>query len=69
MSGAPSPRPQVRRRRERGAYDAATVNAVLDAAIVAQVGIVVDGAPVVIPMLFGRDGDVVYLHGWPSAGW
>jgi nitroimidazol reductase NimA-like FMN-containing flavoprotein (pyridoxamine 5'-phosphate oxidase superfamily) len=56
-------RSRVRRRPERAAYDAATVHGVLDLTGVGHVGIAVDGRPVVIPMLYGRDGEVVYLHG------
>jgi nitroimidazol reductase NimA-like FMN-containing flavoprotein (pyridoxamine 5'-phosphate oxidase superfamily) len=39
------------------------VNAVLDAARLAHVGVVVDGRPLVIPMVFCRDGDRLVLHG------
>jgi len=53
----------VRAMRERGQYDAATVFGILDQAIVAHVGFVDAGRPVVIPMLFGRDGDRLFLHG------
>lgn len=53
----------VRAMRERGQYDAATVFAILDQAIVAHVGFLDAGRPVVIPMLFGRDGDRLFLHG------
>ena len=48
----------------RASYEPATVHAVLDAGFVAHVGLIgADGRPVVIPMLYGRDGDVLYLHG------
>jgi nitroimidazol reductase NimA-like FMN-containing flavoprotein (pyridoxamine 5'-phosphate oxidase superfamily) len=53
----------VRAMRERGHYDAATVFGILDQAIVAHVGLVDAGRPIVIPMLFGRDGDRLFLHG------
>lgn len=56
-------RTTVRRKRERGAYDRATVHAILDEALVCHVGFVADGRPVVLPTAFGRRGDVVYLHG------
>jgi hypothetical protein len=59
----PTERTTVRRRAERGHYDAATVHAVLDAALVCHLGIAVDGQPFVIPTLFGRDGDTVFVHG------
>lgn len=54
---------QVRQLREKAKYDKATVYAVLDAGLVAHVGLVQDGDPVVVPMLYGRDGDTLYLHG------
>lgn len=54
---------KVRQLREKAKYDKATVYAVLDAGLVAHVGLVQDGDPVVVPMLYGRDGDTLYLHG------
>jgi nitroimidazol reductase NimA-like FMN-containing flavoprotein (pyridoxamine 5'-phosphate oxidase superfamily) len=63
MTTTPSDASQVRRHPERAAYDAETVHAILDAATIAHVGFVVEGRPFVIPMLYGRVGDVVYLHG------
>ena len=59
---------RVRRAAERAAYDAESVHAVLDDALVAHVGTVRDGAPVVIPMFFVRDGDSILLHGAPATG-
>ena len=60
-------RNRVRQIRENARYDAASVHAVLDAAWVAHVGFVQDGAPVVIPMLYGREGGALYLHGASKA--
>ncbi len=40
-----------------------TVDAIIDEAYLAHVGFVIDGAPRVLPMTYGRDGDVLYLHG------
>jgi len=54
---------KVRRLREMASYDKAIVHAILDAALVAQVGFVQDGAPVVVPMIFGREDETLYLHG------
>ena len=54
---------KVRQVREKAAYDKATVHAVLDAGLIAHVGFIQDGAPLVVPMLYGRDGETVYLHG------
>ena len=44
------------------------MHAVLDAAPIAHVGLSRDGRPVVIPLLFGRLDDAVYLHGSVAAG-
>lgn len=54
---------KVRQLREKAKYDKETVHAVLDAGLVAHVGLVQDGDAVVVPMLYGRDGDTLYLHG------
>lgn len=68
-SGVPSPpNTRVRRLAERARYDAETVHAILDEAYVAHVGVVVDGAPVVIPYACARVGDELVLHGSTRAG-
>ena len=54
---------KVRQLREKAAYDKETVHAILDAGILAHVAFVQDGSPVVVPMLYGREGETVYLHG------
>jgi nitroimidazol reductase NimA-like FMN-containing flavoprotein (pyridoxamine 5'-phosphate oxidase superfamily) len=59
---------RVRRVSERADYDRATVNEIIDAALVAHVGTIRDGAPLVIPMFAVRDGDWLLLHGAPAAG-
>jgi nitroimidazol reductase NimA-like FMN-containing flavoprotein (pyridoxamine 5'-phosphate oxidase superfamily) len=48
---------------QRARYDRATVHAVLDAACVCHLGYVRDGAPVVLPTLYARVGERLYLHG------
>jgi uncharacterized protein len=58
-------RTKVRRRAGRGNYRRATVDSILDEGMVAHVGVVSDGQPFVIPVLYARDGDRVYLHGSP----
>jgi uncharacterized protein len=58
-------RTQVRRRAGRGDYKRATIDAILDEGLVGHVGVVSDGQPFVIPVLYARDGDRVYLHGSP----
>jgi nitroimidazol reductase NimA-like FMN-containing flavoprotein (pyridoxamine 5'-phosphate oxidase superfamily) len=59
----PSGRTQVRRAPDRGAYDRATIDAILDEGLVCHLGFVVDGSPRVIPTGYARDGDRVLLHG------
>jgi nitroimidazol reductase NimA-like FMN-containing flavoprotein (pyridoxamine 5'-phosphate oxidase superfamily) len=55
---------RVRRKRERGSYDRAVIDAILDEALIAHLGIADEsGQPIVIPTLHARDGDVVYCHG------
>src|SRR5579884_2899277 len=60
-----SPRATVRRVPERGAYDIATIHAILDDGFLCHVGFVQDEQPFVIPTLYARDGDTIYLHGSP----
>jgi nitroimidazol reductase NimA-like FMN-containing flavoprotein (pyridoxamine 5'-phosphate oxidase superfamily) len=54
---------KVRQLREKAVYDKESVHAILDAALVASVGFVQEGQPVVVPMIYGRDGETIYLHG------
>ncbi|HJR26888.1 MAG TPA: pyridoxamine 5'-phosphate oxidase family protein [Acidimicrobiales bacterium] len=56
-------RTKLRRKADRGTFDRAAADAILDEAYIAHVGFVVDGGPKVLPMTYGRDGDVLYLHG------
>ncbi|MGP8035021.1 MAG: pyridoxamine 5'-phosphate oxidase family protein [Steroidobacteraceae bacterium] len=54
------------RHRERARYDRATVNAILDEALVCHVGFVVDGQPFVLPTTHARIEEQLYLHGAPT---
>jgi hypothetical protein len=56
-------RSALRRLPNRGSNETEAVYAILDAAFLAHVGFVVDGQPFVIPTLYGRAGDRLYLHG------
>jgi nitroimidazol reductase NimA-like FMN-containing flavoprotein (pyridoxamine 5'-phosphate oxidase superfamily) len=58
---------KVRRHPERAAYDRDTVDAILDEGLVGHLGFVVGGEPYVIPMLYARSGDTLYLHGAPAS--
>jgi len=66
MADKPGPRTErvrTRRMHQRGAYDRATIDAILDAQPLAHVGYLLDGAPLVTPTLQWREGDHVYWHG------
>ena len=60
---AETPRSTPRRRPHRADRDRATVNGILDEAMVCHVGFIEDGGPVVIPTTPWRVGDWLYLHG------
>lgn len=53
----------VRRIASRGKYDRETVFGILDEAFLCHVGFSVNEQPFVIPTLYGRDGETVYIHG------
>jgi len=54
---------KVRQLREKAAYDRPTVYGILDAALVAHLAFIQDSLPVVVPMIHGREDDIIYLHG------
>jgi nitroimidazol reductase NimA-like FMN-containing flavoprotein (pyridoxamine 5'-phosphate oxidase superfamily) len=56
-------RTRVRRNPKRGRHDRATIDAILDEALIAHVAFVHDGRPAVIPTLIAREGDDVLIHG------
>ena len=62
-TGPASERVRVRRKRERGRYDRELIDAILDEALIAHLGIAEAGQPLVIPTLHARCGDLVYCHG------
>jgi nitroimidazol reductase NimA-like FMN-containing flavoprotein (pyridoxamine 5'-phosphate oxidase superfamily) len=59
----PTPRTRVVREPQRAIYDREAINQILDEAFLCHVGFSVDGQPFVIPTSYGRDGDVLYIHG------
>ncbi|MFF8278997.1 pyridoxamine 5'-phosphate oxidase family protein [Streptomyces lateritius] len=59
----PTERTTPTRSRERAAYDRALVHSILDETYVCHLGFVRDGAPVVLPTLYARAGDRLYVHG------
>jgi nitroimidazol reductase NimA-like FMN-containing flavoprotein (pyridoxamine 5'-phosphate oxidase superfamily) len=58
-----SKRTELRRIPDRGSHDRKTIDSILDAGFLAHVGFCFDGQPFVIPTLYGRDGERLYLHG------
>ncbi|MDP9389946.1 MAG: pyridoxamine 5'-phosphate oxidase family protein [Actinomycetota bacterium] len=64
---SPTARSSVRRGAKRVRSDRADLHAVLDAGLVGHLGVVLDGAPVVLPTGYGRRGDTLYLHGSTGA--
>lgn len=67
MKRAPTPRTKVRRHPERGVYERAAIDAILDEALHCHLGFVAEGRPVVIPTIHARDADTLYLHGSPAS--
>ena len=63
----PTQHTTVKRHPERGAYDRATIDPILDEALICHLGFVVDGRPFVIPTIHARDGDILYIHGSPGS--
>ena len=59
----PSSRTQLRRLAKRGVYDQAQVYSILDEGYLCHVGFVSEGQPYVIPTLYARADDHVYIHG------
>ena len=64
MSDAPTPRTQVHRLPERGVYDRARIDAILDEALICHLAWVdPDGGPRALPTIHARVGDTLYVHG------
>ncbi len=59
----PTARTRVKRIPDRGKYDRETVFAILDEGLICHAGFVADGQPYVIPTLYARVDDRLYLHG------
>lgn len=64
---APTPRTSVRRLPARGVYDRATVYSILDEGMFCHVAFNDGDSPVVIPTLYGRKDDRLFLHGSPAS--
>ena len=62
-SSAPTARTRVVREPQRAVYERKIIYEILDEGFICHVGFVIDGQPFVIPTSYGRDGDLLYLHG------
>jgi uncharacterized protein len=70
---SPTERTRLRRVRERAQVDRAALHEVLTAGLICHLGVVVDGAPVVVPTVYAMDPNgpdregTLYLHGSVAA--
>ncbi len=62
-AGPASERMRVRRGAPRARYDQAEVLEILDAGLIAHVGVTTPEGPLVLPMVYGCDEEQLYLHG------
>jgi uncharacterized protein len=58
---------KVQRHPERAVADRAAALAILDEGLICHVGFVADGRPWVIPTMYAREGETLYLHGSPAS--
>src|ERR1700684_2348726 len=67
MSASPqlpvTERTRHHRLREQGSTSRRDLEELLRAGVVCHLGVLVDGYPMVVPTVYGLDGDTVYLHG------
>lgn len=64
---SPTRRSTPNRTKHRTVTDRAKLYDVLDAGMLCHLGLVLDGSPVVLPTTYGRDGELLYLHGSTGA--
>lgn len=54
---------RVKRGQNRASYDVETINEILDAGFLCNVGYIYDGYPIAIPMAYARKDNKIYIHG------
>jgi nitroimidazol reductase NimA-like FMN-containing flavoprotein (pyridoxamine 5'-phosphate oxidase superfamily) len=59
----PTPRTTHKRVPQRGSHDRELIHAILDEGLVCHVAFVADGQPFVVPTIYARLGERLYLHG------
>ncbi len=60
-------RTTIRRHPERARHDRETLLSILDEGLICHLGFVVDGTPFVMPTMYARHGEVLYIHGSPAS--
>ncbi len=58
-----SPRTTLRRGKNRAVYDLDEIHRILDAGVIAHVGVTTDDGPIVLPMAYGVHDDQILIHG------
>ncbi|MGV9267819.1 pyridoxamine 5'-phosphate oxidase family protein [Kitasatospora sp. NPDC003701] len=58
-----TPRTTPTRYKDRATWEQDAIHAILDSTYLCHLGFVADGAPVVLPTIFARVGDRLYIHG------
>jgi len=58
-----TPKNRVKQGSDQADYHKAQVYQILDAGLVAQVAFSEDDQPFIVPMIYGREGNTLYLHG------
>ena len=58
---------KVERHPERAVLDRGKAFAILDEGLICHVGFVAEGRPWVIPTMYAREGELLYLHGSPAS--
>ena len=59
----PSPRTTVRRGKNRAVYEIDAVRSILEAGVIAHVGVATTDGPIVLPMAYGVSDDDLLIHG------
>jgi len=63
QTGPATERVRAKRLPKRAAYDRETIDAILDEALMCHVGFAVGGQPFVIPTIYARIDDTLFIHG------
>jgi len=63
QAGPATERVRVKRLPKRAAYDRETINAILDEGLISHVGFALGGQPFVIPTIYARVGERLFIHG------